>query len=472
MKIRGNVVGTTQKPEKVVVKATDLTEEQKAQARANIGAADGRGSWSASYKITGADGKKHSKWCRILNISRVINGTLNLDLFQGDPDFMVQNVSLDISGYVRWEGDTKTANPVIVQKYNNIYGVDSVVADPLKQSRIKKIRIAYPKRDAEYVDGKFPIPDDEGFYHSIDVPVYCYVDVLVEFDRSYTASSSPWLYVNYTGTQTSKCVPITEQTVVDDSTVGRYGEQLDFHEFELNTDIDFYMPERKIQAKEVYAENLITTDSIVQTYGLQMSGDNLRIVPATEAQIDKAGSKYAVITTTNVGYAVEKHTSELDERISEVENQQQKQYELIEDITLDEDTTSLKRPKDPNDVPYNFSAIAIYVDAPACSSAASSDSLVFAIPLASNKNKFLTYFEQKGVIATTAKRTMFKARNDCGIVEAHAFTFSNSSGGNMYAEKGHSTMLWENVTEITISTYPSSKVIPAGTKITIYGIRG
>lgn len=40
MKIRGNVVGTTQKPEKVVVRATGLTEEQKAQARANIGAAE------------------------------------------------------------------------------------------------------------------------------------------------------------------------------------------------------------------------------------------------------------------------------------------------------------------------------------------------------------------------------------------------------------------------------------------------
>lgn len=38
MKIRGNVVGTTLKPEKSIVKATDLTEEQKAQVRANIGA--------------------------------------------------------------------------------------------------------------------------------------------------------------------------------------------------------------------------------------------------------------------------------------------------------------------------------------------------------------------------------------------------------------------------------------------------
>ena len=39
MKIRGNIVGTNQKPEKVLVRATDLTEDQKAQARENIGAA-------------------------------------------------------------------------------------------------------------------------------------------------------------------------------------------------------------------------------------------------------------------------------------------------------------------------------------------------------------------------------------------------------------------------------------------------
>lgn len=38
MKIRGNTIGTPIKPEKNLVKATDLTEEEKAQARANIGA--------------------------------------------------------------------------------------------------------------------------------------------------------------------------------------------------------------------------------------------------------------------------------------------------------------------------------------------------------------------------------------------------------------------------------------------------
>lgn len=218
-----------------------------------------------SYKVTGSG--KISKWCRILNISRVINGTLHLNLFQGSPSYMAQNVSLDISGYVRWDGDTKTAKPVIVQNYNNIYGVDGVVDDPLKQARITKIRVAYPKRDADYgEDGNFPIPNEEGEYQSINNPVYCYVDALIEVDRNYNdGASSPYIYMNYTGNLTSKCVPITKLTVVDDSTVGTYGEQLDFFEFELNTDIDFYMPDRKIKAKEVYAENianaLVTTKS-------------------------------------------------------------------------------------------------------------------------------------------------------------------------------------------------------------------
>ena len=40
MKIRGNTIGTTMKPEKNLVKATDLTPEEQAQARRNIGAAD------------------------------------------------------------------------------------------------------------------------------------------------------------------------------------------------------------------------------------------------------------------------------------------------------------------------------------------------------------------------------------------------------------------------------------------------
>ena len=37
MKIRGNTVGTTLRPEKAIVKSKNLTEEEKAQARKNLG---------------------------------------------------------------------------------------------------------------------------------------------------------------------------------------------------------------------------------------------------------------------------------------------------------------------------------------------------------------------------------------------------------------------------------------------------
>ena len=39
MKIQGNMISTPIKPEKNLLKATDLTPEEQAQARANIGAA-------------------------------------------------------------------------------------------------------------------------------------------------------------------------------------------------------------------------------------------------------------------------------------------------------------------------------------------------------------------------------------------------------------------------------------------------
>lgn len=72
MKIRGNVVGTTQKPEKVVVNATGLTEEEKAQARANFGVSSGGGADALAEILT--------KGKNIIDPSKVLyngNGDLN-----------------------------------------------------------------------------------------------------------------------------------------------------------------------------------------------------------------------------------------------------------------------------------------------------------------------------------------------------------------------------------------------------------
>ena len=54
----------------------------------------------------------------------------------------------------------------------------------------------------------------------------------------------------------------------------------------------------------------------------------------------------------------------------------QKQYELIEDVTLEEAATSFKRTTDTNSVAYNFSAIRVRIVAPAATAAAQ---IIFSI---------------------------------------------------------------------------------------------
>ena len=59
-RIIGVTVGTSMKPEKALVKASDLTEEQKAQVRANIGVVgtgkDGADGWSIDATSSAIDG--------------------------------------------------------------------------------------------------------------------------------------------------------------------------------------------------------------------------------------------------------------------------------------------------------------------------------------------------------------------------------------------------------------------------------
>ena len=68
MKIRGNTVGTTIKPEKTVVKCKTLVEEEKAIARANIGA-------SSTIIVTIGDNNKASHTSREI-YEHVQNGDL------------------------------------------------------------------------------------------------------------------------------------------------------------------------------------------------------------------------------------------------------------------------------------------------------------------------------------------------------------------------------------------------------------
>lgn len=91
MKIRGNTVGTPLKPEVILTKASGLTEEQKAQARANIGAAaEGEGGGGGA---NGKDGVSAThEWNGTVLTITSASGTSSADLkgTKGDPGESVQ----------------------------------------------------------------------------------------------------------------------------------------------------------------------------------------------------------------------------------------------------------------------------------------------------------------------------------------------------------------------------------------------
>lgn len=150
----------------------------------------------------------------------------------------------------------------------------------------------------------------------------------------------------------------------------------------------------------------------------------------------------------------------------------EKQYELIEDITLTEDVAKFERTKCPvdenwNGEAYNFSAITIVVDVAKNPNATSNAQLIFDLYGKGNDN--MIYYQVSGAIATSAKTTALKAHNDHGMIDYQVVSGSLSA---INTKPSAWRNLWSNVTRLNMFTYPSSNVIPAGTRIRIYAIRG
>lgn len=194
-------------------------------------------------------------WKRILNIIRATSGTLNVGLVQPSLGYsMVQYAMLDIGGCVQFHNDKNapTALPVIRQRLNHTYGEDNAIADPAKQAKITKVRIAYPKKDATY-----PIPDSKGVYKSPANPINCYVDVYLDFDpewknNGYDVTRS-FIY-NFSGvTDSHNCTAITEE--VDATDIGMYGEELEFYEYELKEDAELDAEFNEVTASQVTAKS-------------------------------------------------------------------------------------------------------------------------------------------------------------------------------------------------------------------------
>ena len=142
-----------------------------------------------------------------------------------------------------------------------------------------------------------------------------------------------------------------------------------------------------------------------------------------------------------------------------------KQYELIEEVTLEEDAASFTRTADPNGVPYGFSAVRVQIKAEI---ADKSQSLLSALGCATSSS--YVYHQISNGLSTEVRHAHLMCRNDHGQLDYYAMSSNTNSAGNILARANYLGKAWQNITRINLTA--ATSVIPAGTTIKIYGIRG
>lgn len=144
-----------------------------------------------------------------------------------------------------------------------------------------------------------------------------------------------------------------------------------------------------------------------------------------------------------------------------------KQYELIEDITLDADATSFTRDEDTNGKAYYFDAVRILVEATA---AKATSQLIFAgVGIDGN---YVIYHQQTNALEASAKKSIMNAENNKGLAEVYVATGYSANMGAMYTKPLYGMKSWVTICKITLSTSSDNAPIPAGTRIRIYAVRG
>lgn len=156
---------------------------------------------------------------------------------------------------------------------------------------------------------------------------------------------------------------------------------------------------------------------------------------------------------------------DLKELADKVSGQVNKQYELIEDITLAEDTQTIERNVDPTGNAYNFSAMRIMAEIAPSSGQAQFICTVFT----TSPTNGAFYMPLNGGVGTAKREDTFVIKNDKGFTDC--FAVSDTS----YNQQSRASILasqWKNVTKIRLFSGTEGINLPAGTRIRIYGIRG
>lgn len=240
-------------------------------------------------------------WKRVLNIIRGTNGAVDIGIASGKDYRMVQCLAFDFTGFVKYPADTTTTSkPVIIKRYENIFGENTAVNE--HPFRVTKVRIGYPAPDAE-----FP-PREPGETDYKENPVNCYMDIYVDFNPENYKAGGIAFNMNYAGFADShNCEAITVETDAVDT--GYYGEKLTYYEVDVDSMPEYLNSDMMLP--------YLSKDVINDVYGVQMNADGfLAVYPATQSQIKSAASNYRVITPKNIKYAVGYHTQALQEDIA------------------------------------------------------------------------------------------------------------------------------------------------------------
>lgn len=152
----------------------------------------------------------------------------------------------------------------------------------------------------------------------------------------------------------------------------------------------------------------------------------------------------------------------------------EKTYELIEDFTLTEETDAIRRTTDPNGNAYNFSAVRVFTEIPACGGSGVNHQLYLRLGVAGD-SWYYYWCIRDGIKAAENRDTVFVARNDHGFIDTYGATAQTSQRSAFCAVNTQPFLCvkpWKNVNQVHLTLFPASLVFPVGTRIQIWAIRG
>lgn len=220
---------------------------------------------------------------------------------------------------------------------------------------------------------------------------------------------------------------------------------------------------------KVSAANNAKDDAVTAKEQAETAQQNAETAAATATQKAAEAGEHDILTQTSLT-DVQKATARTNINAAPVAGS----YELIETITLTENVASIVRTQEPDGTPYKFKAIGVVVSAEIGS--VNSGMNVLANYNATRLNAAFI----NGAISTSVKKYGYtQIYSEFGVWTAIGSTSVNGFGWTVTQMTGYSPMQAFAVkesenpycTQMVMQTNTLDATIPAGTVISIYGVR-